>query len=67
MATGDVVASIDTSKSIQSYTVPTADTISAQYIMKQLIQINHSPMLSGLAGFGKTQIIKGLLNELCFK
>lgn len=54
MATGDVVASIDTSKSIQSYTVPTPDTISAQYIMKQLVQINHSSMLSGLAGFGKT-------------
>jgi dynein heavy chain len=34
MATGDIVASIDTSKSIQSYTVPTPDTISAQYIMK---------------------------------
>jgi dynein heavy chain len=24
-------------------------------------------MLAGLAGFGKTQIIKGLLNELCMK
>lgn len=67
MASGDVVASIDTSKSIQSYTVPTPDTISAQYIMRQLVQINHSPMLAGLAGFGKTQIIKGLLNELCMK
>jgi len=65
MATGEVVASIDTTKSIQSYTVPTADTISAQYIMRQLVQINHAPMLVGLAGFGKTQIIKGLLNELC--
>ena len=54
MATGDVVASIDTSRSIQSYTVPTADTIAAQYIMKNLVQINHSPMLCGLAGFGKT-------------
>lgn len=34
LATGEVVASIDTSKSIQSYTVPTSDTISAQFIMK---------------------------------
>jgi tRNA A37 threonylcarbamoyladenosine biosynthesis protein TsaE len=33
--------------------------------MRQFVQINHSSMLSGLAGFGKTQIIKGLLNELC--
>lgn len=65
MSSNDIVNSIDTSKSIQSYTIPTPDTISAQYIMKQFVQINHSSMLSGLAGFGKTQIIKGLLNELC--
>lgn len=64
MSNSDVVSTIDTSKSIQNYTVPTVDTISAQYVMKQFIQINHCPILVGLAGCGKTQIIKGLLNEL---
>jgi len=33
--------------------------------MKNMVEINHCPMLAGLAGFGKTQIIKGLLNEIC--
>jgi dynein heavy chain len=64
MSTSDIISSIDTSKSISSYTIPTVDTISASYLMRQFIQINHSPILVGLAGCGKTQIIKGLLNEL---
>ena len=33
--------------------------------MKQFVQINHSPLLVGIAGCGKTQIIKGLLTEMC--
>jgi dynein heavy chain len=45
---------IDTSKSISNYTVPTVDTISAQYIMKQFISVGHAPMLVGNAGCGKT-------------
>ena len=35
--------------------------------MQQLINVGHSPLLIGAAGCGKTQIIKGLLNELTTK
>ena len=35
--------------------------------MNQLISVNHSPILVGQAGCGKTQIIKGLLTEICSK
>lgn len=54
----------DTSRPISSYTIPTMDTISANYLMKQFISVEHSPMLIGNAGCGKTQITMGLLNEL---
>lgn len=64
MQSVDIISTIDTSKAIPSYTIPTVDTISAQFLMKQFINNNHCPMLVGLAGCGKTQIIKGLLNEL---
>jgi dynein heavy chain len=61
----DVVEnSIDTSRAITNYTVPTGDTIASQYIMKNFITIGIAPMLVGNAGCGKTQIINGLLNEL---
>jgi dynein heavy chain len=63
MTTGEI--NIDTSKPIPYYTIPTVDTISASYLMKQFIQVNHCPLLVGMAGCGKTQIIKGLLNEMC--
>lgn len=64
MATTDVQSTIDTSKAIPNYTIPTPETISATYLMKQFVSINHCPLLVGLAGCGKTQIIKGLLNEM---
>jgi shikimate kinase len=32
--------------------------------MKQFIMVDHSPMLVGNAGCGKTQISKGLLHDL---
>lgn len=64
MSTTDIISTIDTSKSIPSYTIPTVNTISASFLLKQFVQINHCPQLVGLAGCGKTQIIKGLLNEL---
>ena len=67
MTADDIVSTIDTSKAIASYTIPTVDTISASYLMRNFIQANHSPILVGLAGCGKTQIIKGLLNELVTK
>jgi dynein heavy chain len=54
MSTSDIISTIDTTKSISSYTIPTVDTISASYLMKQFIQINHCPILVGLAGCGKT-------------
>jgi len=62
-----IESSIDTSKPITNYTIPTADTIASQYLMKKFIKINVPPMLVGAAGCGKTQIIKGLLNELTEK
>lgn len=64
LANPAIVESIDTAKPIQNYTIPTADTISAQWIMRKFIQVNVSPLLVGNAGCGKTQIIKGLLNEM---
>jgi ATP-dependent Clp protease ATP-binding subunit ClpA len=32
--------------------------------MKKFMAVNHSPILVGQAGCGKTQIIKGMLNDL---
>jgi dynein heavy chain len=55
---------IDTSRSISSYTIPTGDTISSQFLMKKFLSVKHSPILVGQAGCGKTQIIKGMLNDL---
>jgi len=62
--TKDMDSVVDTSKSISNYTIPTVDTISTQYLMKKFIEVGHSPLLVGSAGCGKTQITKGLLNEL---
>lgn len=67
ISNSDIVNTIDTSKSISSYTIPTVDTISASYLMNQFISVNHSPILVGQAGCGKTQIIKGLLTDICAK
>lgn len=67
LATNDMVSTIDTSKAISSYTIPTVDTIATQYLMRQFINVKHAPILVGMAGCGKTQIIKGLLNELVTK
>jgi len=64
MESGDVISKIDTSKRISSITIPTSDTIAMSFLMKQFLVVKHSPMLIGLAGCGKTQIIKGLLDEI---
>jgi ATP-dependent Clp protease ATP-binding subunit ClpA len=32
--------------------------------MRKYLSVNYSPLLVGNAGCGKTQIIKGLLNEM---
>jgi dynein heavy chain len=62
--TKDIMESLDTTKPIQNFTIPTSDTISTQYLMKKFISVNISPLLVGSAGLGKTQITKGLLNDL---
>ena len=54
MHTKDVVKDIDTSRSISNYTIPTSDTISAQFLMKQFISTEHACLLVGKAGCGKT-------------
>eukprot|EP00929_Paragymnodinium_shiwhaense_P050232 TRINITY_DN25303_c0_g2_i1.p1 TRINITY_DN25303_c0_g2~~TRINITY_DN25303_c0_g2_i1.p1 ORF type:complete len:2248 (-),score=601.64 TRINITY_DN25303_c0_g2_i1:355-7038(-) len=45
-------------------TVPTSETVSMNYMMKALIQVQHPVMLIGLAGCGKTQSCAGLLKRL---
>jgi len=37
LATSDIISTIDTSRSIPSYTIPTVNTISASFLMKQFI------------------------------
>jgi dynein heavy chain len=64
MQTKDITDTLDTSKPIQNFTIPTVDTISIQYLMKKFISVNISPLLVGNAGCGKTQITKGLLNDM---
>jgi len=64
LQTKDISESLDTSKPIQNFTVPTTDTISTQFLMRKFIQVNLSPLLVGNAGCGKTQITKGLLNDM---
>jgi len=43
ISNSDIVATIDTTKSISSYTIPTVETISASFLMQQFININHCP------------------------
>lgn len=64
MDAGNIIERIDTSKRISSFTVPTPDTIAMSYLMKKFFAVKHSPMLIGAAGCGKTQIAKGLLDEI---
>mmetsp|Transcript_146756 Transcript_146756/g.471049 ORF Transcript_146756/g.471049 Transcript_146756/m.471049 type:complete len:4209 (+) Transcript_146756:103-12729(+) len=45
-------------------TVPTSETVAMTYLMRALINQNHSIMLIGLAGCGKTQSCLGLLRML---
>jgi len=61
---GDIHNKIDTAKRISSFTVPTSDTIANSYLSEKFISVKHSPMLVGLAGCGKTQIIKGMLDNI---
>ena len=55
---------VNTAEPISNFTIPTTDTVSFQYLLKQYISVGHSPLLVGNAGCGKTQISKGLLKDL---
>ena len=55
---------VNTTDPISSFTVPTTDTVSFQYLLRQFISVGHAPLLVGNAGCGKTQISKGLIKEL---
>lgn len=55
---------VDTSQPISNFTVPTTDTTAFQWLLRQFINVGHSPLLVGNAGCGKTQISKGLLKDL---
>lgn len=49
---------------MRDITVPTTETVSVSHFMKAFILIGHAPLLISPAGCGKTQIWKGLLNNL---
>ena len=57
-------AKVNTHEPISNFMVPTTDTISFQYILKQYISVEHAPLLVGNAGCGKTQISRSLLKDL---
>jgi len=46
---------------MQNITVPTPETVSASQYIKNLILVGHPSLLVGMAGSGKTQLLKGLL------
>jgi predicted AAA+ superfamily ATPase len=43
-------------------TVPTKETLATEYFVKKFIFVNHPVLLIGLAGCGKTQAAKALVN-----
>ena len=55
---------VNTAEPISNFTVPTTDTVSFQYLLRQYISVGHAPLLVGNAGCGKTQISNGLLKDL---
>jgi dynein heavy chain len=48
---------------IKFVTVPTSETISVSEIMEKLLEVNHPSLLIGMAGCGKTQLCKGMLES----
>jgi dynein heavy chain len=54
----------DSSKAMQSVTVPTPETVSVSTYVRNLIHVNHGSLLVGMAGSGKTQLMRGLLQEI---
>ncbi len=51
------------SENIKFITVPTSETISVSEIMDRLLEVNHPSLLIGMAGCGKTQLCKGMLEN----
>lgn len=41
---------VNTSEPISNFTVPTTDTVSFQFLMRQYVSVGHSPLLVGNAG-----------------
>ena len=48
---------------IRYVTVPTSETVSVSEMMEKLLEIGHPSLLIGMAGCGKTQIARGMLEE----
>ena len=51
------------SENIKYVTVPTSETVSVSEMMEKLLEIGHPSLLIGMAGCGKTQIARGMLEE----
>jgi len=54
----------DSKVPLTDVTVPTGETVSYEFFIKKLVTMNYPTLLIGLAGCGKTQLIKGILNDL---
>ena len=51
-------------ENIKYITVPTSETFSVSEIMERLLDVVHPSLLIGMAGCGKTQICKGMLETI---
>ena len=45
---------VNTSEPISKFAVPTTDTVSFQFLLRQYVSVGHSPLLVGNVGWGKT-------------
>ena len=52
---------------MQNITVPTPETVSSSEFIRNYINVGHPCLLIGMAGSGKTQLMKGLLKDLVAK
>lgn len=50
-------------ENVKFITVPTSETVSVGEIMDKLLEVGHPSLLIGMAGCGKTQICKGMLEN----
>ena len=49
---------------MQNVTVPTPETVSTSEFLRNFIMVGHPCLLLGMAGSGKTQLMKGLLKDI---